>query len=192
MARLFGPRRRLIQAIEQITGKASAAAPTTAAATVNKQTVVSGPANNDVDKMSDSEQEHVRLLVSLSLYVVLFCYFNHVMLYVCLSVCMCVYVYVCMYVCMYVRTYVCTCIYVLVCLSLYYIISLCVCMCLYMCTSSHSVNITYNRSVTNWKRCWRRNDRSELLLNSLLYNCSCHDNKPMNVRQHYEKQYQIR
>ena len=78
MARLVGPRRRLIQAIEQITGKVSATAPTTVAATVNKQTVVSGPANNDADKMSDSEREHVRLLVCLSLYFVLFCHFNHV------------------------------------------------------------------------------------------------------------------
>ena len=101
MARLFGPRRRLIQAIEQITGKASSAVATTAA-TVNKQTIVSGPANNDVDKISDSEQELVRLLVCLSLYIV-FHHFNHVMLYlmsvhvcVCMSVyCMCKYIYMC-------------------------------------------------------------------------------------------------
>ena len=66
MARLFGPRRRLIQAIEQITGKAPSSA-AAAAVTVNKQTITSGPANNDIDKISDSEQEHVCLFVCLSL-----------------------------------------------------------------------------------------------------------------------------
>ena len=78
MARLFGPRRRLIQAIEQITGKASSSAAATAAAavTVNKQTITSGPANNDIDKISDSEQEHVRLLVCLSLICIIL-FLNH-------------------------------------------------------------------------------------------------------------------
>ena len=81
MARLFGPRRRLIQAIEQITGKASSSAATAAAAaavTVNKQTITSGPANNDIDKISDSEQEHVRLLVCLSLICIIL-FLNHLL-----------------------------------------------------------------------------------------------------------------
>ena len=80
MARLFGPRRRLIQAIEQITGKASSSGAATAAAavTVNKQTITSGPANNDIDKISDSEQEHVRLLVCLSLICIIL-FLNHLL-----------------------------------------------------------------------------------------------------------------
>lgn len=70
MTRLFGPRRRLIQAIEQITGKASSGSATAATTTaVNKQTNnSSGQANNEINKINDSEQEeHVRLLVCLSL-----------------------------------------------------------------------------------------------------------------------------
>lgn len=74
MDRLFGPRRRLIQAIEQITGKASSATTTTAAATVNKQTNnPSGPVNNENNKINDSEQEeHVCLLVFVFVIRVLF------------------------------------------------------------------------------------------------------------------------
>lgn len=82
MARLFGPRRRLIQAIEQITGKASsssaAATAAAAAVTVSKQTITSGPANNDIDKISDSEQEHVCLLVCLSLICIIL-FLNHLL-----------------------------------------------------------------------------------------------------------------
>ena len=67
--RLFGPRRRLIQAIEQITGKASSATapPATTTTTVNKQaSSPSGTTTNESIKTNDTEQEeHVCLFVGV-------------------------------------------------------------------------------------------------------------------------------
>ena len=66
--RLFGPRRRLVQAIEQITGKASSAtAPPAATTTVNKQaSSPSGTTSNENIKINDTEQEeHVCLSVGV-------------------------------------------------------------------------------------------------------------------------------
>lgn len=65
--RLFGPRRRLIQAIEQITGKASSTTntPPVTTTTVSKQTN-SSTTTNEINKINDTEQEeHVCLSVGL-------------------------------------------------------------------------------------------------------------------------------
>ena len=79
--RLFGPRRRLIQAIEQITGKASSAtAPPATTTTVNKQASSPSGTTNESSKIDTEQEEHVCL--SIGVFVCHLC--------VGLSVCLCV------------------------------------------------------------------------------------------------------